>query len=109
MNTDNVKLIRLITGEDLIAEVLPSDPRSIINQTLTLKNPIRIVVIPDANKQPKVGFAPWVEFSKSDTIQLDRQHVLFETTPLPQFLEHYKATFSNLILPQSSTIVLPKK
>ena len=45
----NVKLIRVVTGEEVIAEVL-----SETDDTITVKN--GLVVLPSAQS---VGFAPW--------------------------------------------------
>jgi hypothetical protein len=99
-----VKLIRLITGEEIIATIISSD-----DNTISFENPIRIVVIPgkSAPNNPTIGFAPWAEFTDDKLFSIDRRNVLAIMNPIQQFVDQYKATFSKIIQPQSSGIILP--
>lgn len=111
----NVKLIRLITGEELMAEVIDqpsklmeSTPFSVDPTKVTIKNPIRVVVMPqrDPKAPPSIGFAPWLEFAEDKIIELDRSHILFIVTPVKEFINQYNSLFSAIITP-TTKLILP--
>ena len=98
----NTKLVRLLNGEEIIAEVLPSS-----DTVVRVKNAVRIVVIPNKldPKQPSVGFAPWAEFSEDKIIDLDKSHVIAIMTPIKEFANQYAGMFSGIVMPSSKIIV----
>ena len=65
----NVKLFRIVTGEEVVAELLSEDTDS-----MTVKN--GLVVIPSAQN---VGFAPWATVinKQKPEITVDRNHILY--------------------------------
>ena len=101
----NVKILKLLTGEDLLTEVLPhvpgSDPKQIV-----VKNPVRIVVMPNRMdpKTPSIGLAPWAEFSDDKTFTLDKFHVIAIMTPAKEFINQYNSMFGGLVLPTGGLI-----
>jgi len=101
----NIKILKLITGEELLAEVtiLSQIPTSI-----TLKNPVRIVVMPNKldPKTPNVGFAPWAEFSEDKSFDLDKAHILAIINPIKEFVNQYNTMFGGLVVP-SSNLIMP--
>jgi len=101
---ESIKLIRLITGEELLAEEV-----SLTDKNLMIKNPIRVMVIPNKStpQSPTVGFAPWQEFSESTTFTLDMAHVLVIMRPIKEFRAQYQQAFSKIIAPQPSALILP--
>lgn len=101
--TDNIKVIRLSTGEELIGEVLTHTA-----DKLVVKNPVRIVVIPTADQaNPKVGFGPFTQWTEDKELTLNSYHVTFTGTPINEFLNQYSAMFGGLVIPPSSKIVTP--
>ena len=100
----NIKIIKLITGEELLAEVTISSP---IPTSITMKNPVRIVVMPNKidPKTPNVGFAPWAEFSEDKTFDLDKAHVLAIINPIKEFVNQYNTMFGGLVVPSSNLII----
>lgn len=100
----NIKLIKLITDEELIAEVLPSS-----DAVCKLRNPVRVVVMPNKidPKSPNIGFGPWAEFSDDKEIEIDKRHILAIMTPVKQFAEQYSSMFSKIVTPQSTGLILP--
>lgn len=100
----NVKLIRLLTGEELVAELLSDNDGEVV-----IKNPLRIVVIPAKStpQNPTVGFAPWMEFSEDKKFVLDKSHVLCIMNPVKEFVNQYNQAFGGIITPTSSGIILP--
>jgi len=100
----NVKLIRLLNGEELIAEL--SDQTS---NKITLKNPLRVVIMPSKTSPntPTIGFAPWAEFSSSTKFELDKSHVLCIMEPVKEFINQYNTTFGGIITSTTNGIILP--
>lgn len=98
----NVKYIKLLNGEELVAEVVKDDLRTII------KNPIRLVIVPSKAdpKTPSVGLAPWAEFSDDKEITLDRNHILAIMTPIQEIVNQYNGIFGGIVAP-SSKLILP--
>jgi hypothetical protein len=98
----NVKLVKMISGEELIAEVV-SDQESHI----TIKNPVRVVVVPTkTNPQtPTVGFAPWAEFSEEKEFTIHKAHVIVTMKPVQEFINQYSAMFGGLVTPSSKLII----
>jgi hypothetical protein len=98
----NVKLVKMISGEELIAEVL-SDQESYI----TIKNPVRVVVVPTkTNPQtPTVGFAPWAEFSEEKEFTIHKAHVIVTMKPVQEFINQYSGMFGGLVTPSSKLII----
>jgi hypothetical protein len=94
----DVKLIRLITGEEIIAEVLDWK-----NGVMTIQN--ALVVIP---QQGQVGFAPWatVIHPEMPEIGLDMKHVIYSVAVADPVVKQYNEIFgSNIVLPDKQLIV----
>ena len=94
----DVKLIRIITGEEIIAEVLDWK-----DGLVTIQNPL--VVIP---QQGQVGFAPWATIIDPDRpeISLDMKHVIYSVEVAPDVVAQYDKIFgNNIVLPEKKLIV----
>lgn len=100
----NIKIIRLLTGEELLADLLPT----ITAKEVTIKNPVRIVVMPNKidPKTPNVGFAPWSEFSEDKTFTLDKSHILCIMAPIKEFINQYNTMFGGIVMP-TGNLILP--
>ena len=69
----DVKLIRIVTGEEIIAEVVGQT-----DETITVKN--GLVVLPSAQG---VGFAPWATVIDNDNPDITMSCLLY-TSPSPR-------------------------
>ena len=78
----NVKLIRVVTGEEIVAEVV-----SETDDTITVQN--ALVVLPTNNG---VGFAPWATVvSKDDPeITVSRNHLVYVAEVQEDVASKYK-------------------
>lgn len=99
----NVKYIKLLNGEELVAEVLVDDLKTV------LKNPIRLVIVPSKAdpKTPSVGLAPWAEFSDDKEITIDKSHILAIMDPIQEIVNQYNSIFGGIVAP-SSKLILPQ-
>lgn len=102
---DNIHIIKLLSGEDLIAEIVSSVTGH--EGQIIVKNPVRIVVMPNKMdpKTPSIGFAPWMEFSAEKTFTISNSHIVAKAEPIKEFVEQYKSMFSNIVVPQSKLIL----
>ena len=68
-NVDNLMIVRLITGEEVLGEITIQD-----DKIIQIKNPVRIMVMPSKTdpKNPSVGFAPFMQWSDD---KIGRAHV----------------------------------
>ena len=101
----DIKIMRLVRGDELICELSIKSP-----DTYLVKNPLRIVVVPQKNNQnttTNIAFGPWIEFSNDSQIKIDRNHVLCVLTPLDEFVHNYQQMFGKIITPPNK-LVLPE-
>ena len=104
LKDEDIKLVRLITGEELIAEIVSYNA---VDRNVVIKNPIRFMLVPSKGNpnNPTVGFAPWQEFSDDTTFTLDKSHVLAIMNPIKEFKAQYRASFSKILTPKPGLIL----
>ena len=93
------KLIRIVTGEEIIAEVLEET-----DDTITVQN--GLVVLPTNND---VGFEPWatVISKEKPEVTMDRKHVEYVAEVQEDVVNKYNEMFgSKLKLPESKKLIL---
>ena len=97
----NVTLIKFLGGEEIIAEVV-SDSGTV----LSVKNAVRIVVIPDKMdpKSPQVGLAPYLQFSDTKELSFNKALIVTTATPLTDFINQYNSLFGGIQLATSKII-----
>ena len=97
----NVKLIKFLGGEEIIAEVLSDEATSLV-----VKNAVRIVVIPDKMdpKSPQVGLAPYLQFSETKELTFNKALVVTTAVPLTDFINQYNSLFGGIQLATSKII-----
>ena len=94
----DVKIIRLSTGEDVIAKVGEND------QGISLKNPFVIIPQQSAPGQPiSLMMSLYNAFGKSDTITIAKDKIVFQTDP-KEILKSYEQNTSKIITTKSSLI-----
>jgi len=94
-----VKLIRMSTGEDLIAEVVDK------TNHLTIKNPCLVLIRPSETGTASVNITHWVPYAAEKDFELNFDHVIFMIEPADDLLQNYKAVFSPLIMPKQQSVI----
>ena len=98
-----VKIIRLSTGEDVIAKVGEND------QGYSLKNPFVIIPQQSAPGQPiQLMMSLYNAFGKDDTITLSKEKIVFMTTPKDDILKSYEQNTSRIITAKPGLITETK-
>tara|TARA_B100000073_G_scaffold344448_1_gene351293 strand:- start:1277 stop:1570 length:294 start_codon:yes stop_codon:yes gene_type:complete len=95
----DIKLIRIVTGEEVVAEVLETT-----QDTLKIQN--ALVVIPQSSG---VGFAPWATVISKDSpeIVLKQEHVVYVVEVQEEVAGKFNEMFgSKLVTPSAKKLVL---
>ena len=94
----DVKLLRIVTGEEVVAELVSDN-----ETTITVKN--GLVVLPT---NTGVGFAPWATVISKDNpeITISKNHVVYSAEVQEDVAKKYNEMFgSKLITPDKKLIV----
>ena len=95
----NVKLLRIITGEEVVAELVSEN-----DSTITVKN--GLVVLPT---QSGVGFAPWATVIDPDKPELivSQDHIVYIAEVSEDVTKKYNELFgSKLVTPNEKKLIL---
>jgi len=94
----NVKLIRMWSGEDVIADLVGD-----LTDNIVIRNPI--VAIPTGNGQ--MGFAPWSPLLKGKDVDLEvtKKYVVYIAEAQEQIVEQYEEMFSVIKAPSKKLIM----
>ena len=96
---DKVKILRLSTGEDVIAKVGEND------QGVSLQNPFVIIPQQSAPGKPiQLMMSLYNAFGKKDTVTLSKDKIVFMTEPKDEILKSYEQNTSKILTPQTSLI-----
>ena len=94
-----VKLLRVITGEEIVAEIVSEDAVDV-----TLKN--ALVVIPT---QQSVGFAPWATVidRENPEVTVSRTHIVYVANLDESIRNKYDEVYgSKLVKPEKKSLIL---
>jgi len=94
----NVKLIRMWSGEDVIADLVGD-----LTENIVIRNPI--VAVPAG--QGQMGFAPWSPLLKGKDMDLEvtKKYVVYITEAQEQIVDQYKDMFSVIKSPNKKLIM----
>ena len=91
---NDVKVLKLITGEEVIARVTEE------NNLITLDNPMTLQMIPSTTPTGQVGFAlvPWMKAAKNKKVTISTEHILVEDEAADQTEKNYLQVVTGLSL-----------
>ena len=92
-----VKLIRMWSGEDVIADITKEDTDSI-----TITDPI--VAVP-SQKQGQIAFAPWSPLLQKVKLEVTKKYVVYMANPQEEIIEQYNSMFGKLSTPTKKLIL----
>ena len=92
-----VKLIRMWSGEDVIADIVEETTDSIV-----ITDPI--VAVP-SQTQGNIAFAPWSPLLQKDKIEVTRKYLVYIGDPQEEIIEKYKSMFGKLSTPTKKLIL----
>lgn len=91
-----VKLIRLVSGEELLCDVTSEEESSI-----TIKD-VLIMVPTGEGKIGVAEYMPYTEINKG--ISINRQHVMFVVDAVDQMTNAHKERFGGVIIPDNKLV-----
>ena len=100
---DKVKILRLTTGEDVIAKVGENDQGVSLNKAF--------VIIPQQigpGKPIQLMMSLYNAFGKDETVTLSKDKIVFMTNPKDDILKSYEANTSRIITPKPGLITETK-
>ena len=95
----NVKLIRMSSGEDVVANLIEEKEGSLV-----LEEPI--VAVPAGNGQ--LGFAPWSPLlsTSQKELEVSRQFVVYVAEVQEDVVEQYEKMFATVKTPPKKKLIL---
>ena len=86
-----IKILKLITGEEIIGDVTRSD------NIFQVKKPCALQFVPSRSnpEQPAMGMFPYAAFVADHKINIKVEHVIFEEEPLKELYNQYNSVFGN--------------
>jgi hypothetical protein len=89
MNT--VKILKMVTGEDVLGTVTDE------GDTYLIENPLMLVITGEGGI---VSFG-WSTYVKENKVRIKKSHVLFCEEALPDLVAQHKEKFSNIVVAPS--------
>ena len=103
MTIGMIKLLRLKSGEDIVADIIGEN-----SEFLIVKNPAMLMPVGDGRGgSVQIGLTPWMPFSSTKDFELPREWVLITTEPAQDIVNNYNQAFgSGIVVPQVSSKTL---
>ena len=79
-NTDNVRLIRLTSGEEILVNVV-----EYTDMDLIVKDPV--LLIPNNGQ---IGFMPYMSYCEMENMVIKQEHIMFDLSPTEDLAGQYK-------------------
>ena len=92
-----VKLIRMWSGEDVIADIVEDNTDSIV-----ITDPI--VAVP-SQQEGRIAFAPWSPLLQKDKIEVTKKYIVYIGDPQPEIIEQFNQMFGKISKPTKKLIL----
>ncbi len=92
-----VKLIRMWSGEDVIADIVEENTDSVV-----ITDPI--VAVP-AQEQGRIAFAPWSPLLQKDKIEVTKKYIVYIGDPQAEIIEQFNQMFGKISKPTKKLIL----
>ena len=92
-----VKLIRMWSGEDVIADIVEDNSNSIV-----ITDPIVAVPSP---QQGNIAFAPWSPLLQKDKLEVTKKYLVYIGEPQAEIIEQYNTMFGKISTPTKKLIL----
>ena len=92
-----VKLIRMWSGEDVVADVVEDT-----SEYIKIENPIVAVPSP---QEGRIAFAPWSPLLQKDAIEVTKKYLVYIGDPQPEIVEQFNSMFGKLSTPTKKLIL----
>jgi len=92
---NDVKVLKLITGEEIIARITKEE-----NNLISLEKPMILQMLAPTTSTGQVGFAliPWMKAAKNEKITISTEHIIAEDEGSEQTQKNYLQLVTGLSL-----------
>lgn len=86
-----IKILKLITGEELIGDV------TLGAEVTTIKQPCSLQLVPSGrgDSQPMMAMIPYAMYTEDHRIVVDNEHVIWLETPVTEMYNQYNQVFGS--------------
>ena len=92
-----VKLIRMWSGEDVIADIVEDNTDSIV-----ITDPI--VAVP-SQQDGRIAFAPWSPLLQKDKLEVTKKYIVYIGDPQEEIIEQFNKMFGKISKPTKKLIL----
>ena len=92
-----VKLIRMWSGEDVIADIVEENTDSVV-----ITDPI--VAVP-SQQEGRIAFAPWSPLLQKDKIEVTKKYIVYIGDPQAEIIEQFNQMFGKISKPTKKLIL----
>jgi hypothetical protein len=96
----NIKILKLITGEEVLGEVVEG---GLDTNNITLKNTVALVIQP-SQQGLQMGFLPWGNMVEGN-ITLSYSNIIYIGDPKDDLRTNYSSMFGGIVTPPKQLIV----
>ena len=93
----NVKLIKMWSGEDVVADLVKETDDSV-----TIANPI--VAVP-SQQEGRIAFAPWSPLLQKDKLEVTKKYIVYIGDPQEEIIEQFNKMFGKISKPTKKLIL----
>jgi hypothetical protein len=105
---NRITILRLVSGEEILTEVVGEVSTPLGATHLKIKNPVRIIVMPSKldKEAPQVALAPWLHFAANKEQNIPMASIILDYEPVPEFVNQHKSLHGGIVVPPTK-LVLP--
>jgi len=92
-----VKLIRMWSGEDVIADIVEENTDSVV-----ITDPI--VAVP-SQQEGRIAFAPWSPLLQKDKLEVTKKYIVYIGDPQAEIIEQFNSMFGKISKPTKKLIL----
>ena len=92
-----VKLIRMWSGEDVIADIVEENTEAVV-----ITDPI--VAVP-SQQEGRIAFAPWSPLLQKDKLEVTKKYIVYIGDPQVEIIEQFNQMFGKISKPTKKLIL----
>lgn len=92
MKVNGIKIIKLITGEELIGDM------SQTGDNITVTNPATVHLVPGESGRMSMAMIPFAPYAEEDSFMFNLSHIMTSYTPGTDLLNQYNQRFGSGIV-----------
>ena len=103
----DIKLLRLTTGEDIVAEVTNQDYADNVKTVTRIKKPFVLIPMaqnPGTSQESKLYFSPFIPFAENEEFDIKEENIITVNEPKADIRDNY-LNYVGAIVPVEKKII----